>query len=347
MKKTTIFIALALLISAGSAKSEDFTLTRDGYKLSFDITKQGSASNEGEAMVTFYGDFGSDDYTLPANTNVKIPEKINHLGTIYRITEIGKKSFKGQNGLKSVKIPATVGTIEPFAFENCCNLLKIDFADEEVKIDEDAFFGCNNLNEINFGKWNSIDLTPFRWSEALKQIPLPFTVKEIRGLKELPSLESVEIEIGNEKYYSNEGILYDKDKTTLIFVPGGRKDKLIIPAGTKEIAENALENCFYVTEIVIPASVEKIHPRAFIKLDSLETLNIDFGNLLVANNIDAGMIPDFLHKPLLFSNKKVELLVPKKLSKVVKTVLDKVNKNGLADGEYLLDSENIKAIIES
>lgn len=79
---------------------------------------------------------------------------------------------------------------------------------------------------------------------------------------------------GNQNYKSLDGILYSADGDTLLRVPGSRDGKLSIPGNPKVIGEDAFLYS-YVTEVIIPDSVEEIGDSAFFLAEFLR--KVTFG----------------------------------------------------------------------
>lgn len=66
------------------------------------------------------------------------------------------------------------------------------------------------------------------------------------------------------KYYSSiDGIIYTKNKKTLLYCPSNKKGEVIIPEGTEIIAENAFSQCDKITSIVCPDTLLEIDSSAF------------------------------------------------------------------------------------
>ena len=106
----------------------------------------------------------------------------------------------------------------------------------------------------------------------------------------------------NGKYSVYDGALYSSDGKTLLLCPADKNGNLEIKYGTKTIADNACENCSYLTsvsfpdsleiignsafartgieEVTIPSSVKEIGGLAFCELSSLKHLSFSESNTL-------------------------------------------------------------------
>ncbi|MBQ9832218.1 MAG: leucine-rich repeat protein, partial [Clostridia bacterium] len=74
----------------------------------------------------------------------------------------------------------------------------------------------------------------------------------------------------NAYYCGDAGVLFDKNKETLIYYPQGKSDdSYIIPDGVTHIKGWAFESCGYLTKLTVPSSVTNIEEYAFIWCDNL------------------------------------------------------------------------------
>ncbi len=78
-------------------------------------------------------------------------------------------------------------------------------------------------------------------------------------------LESIKVDPENDSYCDIDGVLFTKDKKKLVAFPEGRLgDVYTVPEGTEIIGENAFMHAF-VTEVVMPSTLKKIEPDAFLE----------------------------------------------------------------------------------
>ena len=160
----------------------------------------------------------------------------------------------GKSG-ENYEIPDSVTTIGDYAFAGCRGLTSITIPDSVTSIGEGAFGGCTGLTSI----------------------VIPEGVKEI---KENPflmcySLQGIEVNEKNKYYLSENGIIFDKDKKTIIAYPAGKTEESYeIPDSVTTIGDGAFGGCVRLTSITIPDSVTSIGDSAFWRCSSLTSVAI-------------------------------------------------------------------------
>lgn len=168
------------------------------------------------------------------------------------LTTIGYSAFQGCTSLEKVDFPKSLTSISGYAFEKCKKIESVNIPDNVSTLNDDTFSNCSSLKNITIGKGcTSISAVAFRNSTALENI----TVSE-----------------DNTKYTSVDGVLYTKDKTTLLKFPGGRKDSFTIPDSVTTIGTHAFENC-NITGVTIGKNVKTIESYAFYNCPSLADVN--------------------------------------------------------------------------
>ena len=112
--------------------------------------------------------------------------------------------------------------------------------------------------------------------ESLTSILIPNGVVNIGGgvFYGCTSLISIEVENENENYSSENGVLFNKNKTNLIYCPGGKTGEYIIPNSVTTIEYFAFCSCKNLTLITIPNSVISIQHGAFSDCISLTSITI-------------------------------------------------------------------------
>ena len=121
--KRTIFLMLAVLLSALSASAYAFKVDGIAY----------NKNGDGKSVYVSYG----GDYTGP----VTIPERVTYDGATYSVTSIGEFAFKDCTGLTSVTIPTSVTSIGEEAFRGCTGLTSVTIPNSVTEIGYSAFGG--------------------------------------------------------------------------------------------------------------------------------------------------------------------------------------------------------------
>ena len=172
------------------------------------------------------------------------------------IVKIGQDAFAGCSNLKSINIPDSVTSIGAHAFYNCNSLKSIEIPDSVTTDELDrTFTGCSSLEEIKLSNnIRSFGDDVFRWCNNLKKLNIPINLYNLMvdgcGLNECESLEEITVN-GEGNYYTSEnGVLFNKDKTELVLFPqGSNKISYTIPANTEYIDSNGLSSCIGLQEI--------------------------------------------------------------------------------------------------
>ena len=119
----------------------------------------------------------------------------------------------------------------------------------------------------------SIGEGAFASSQFLTSMTIPASISSIgaRAFSYGLVLTAINVDSTNAHYSSLDGVLYNKDKTTLIQFPGrASTGAFVIPAGVTTIGEGAFATAH--TSITIPASVTRIESGAFSYCNSLNSV---------------------------------------------------------------------------
>ena len=117
----------------------------------------------------------------------------------------------------------------------------------------------------------------FKTRTALINLTIPSTVTSIvtsTSFSTCASLINITVDPSNPSYSSEAGVLYNKDKTTLILYPAGKASDFVIPGSVTYIASNAFALAVNLRSVSIPPSVTTIDIRAFASCTSLTTVTI-------------------------------------------------------------------------
>ncbi len=181
----------------------------------------------------------------------------------------------GKQGAYS--IPASVTVIGDAAFLSDFGLTSVTIPDSVTSIGNEAFFGCFNLTNVTIGcSVTSIGSGAFQDCISLTSATIPASVTSIGSyvFDLCPSLMEINVASDNKNYCSADGVLFNKDKTTLLACPGGRPGAYSIPAGVTRIGVCAFGSCGNLTDLTIPDSVTSIGYLAFYGCSNLKSVAI-------------------------------------------------------------------------
>lgn len=201
--------------------------------------------------------------------SVKIPGTIKSIGS-YAFSEcedlqtveiqegvqlIGSSAFQKCTSLESVTIPGSVSVIEDSTFAGCEKLGSVIISSGITTIKSDAFSLCTNLNSLN--------------------IPNSVTKIEDGIAYGCISLKSIQVASDNTVYSSQNGVVYNKNKTALVLYPCGNESVLFaIPSGIKVINNCAFMSASHLSKITFPEGLQKIADGAFLGCNNLNNVQV-------------------------------------------------------------------------
>ena len=141
------------------------------------------------------------------------------------------------------ELPETVNYIPDFAFYGCGKLTGIQIPDEVTHLCYNAFFGCSSLTEL--------------------KLPSSLKYMGTQVFGECSSLTALYIDEQNQKYSTEDGVLFNKAKTQLLFCPTGKAGEYIIPSEVSRIEEGAFAGCKKLTSVTLPSGIEGISYDTF------------------------------------------------------------------------------------
>ena len=177
------------------------------------------------------------------------------------------------------------------AFYQNRNIISAIIPDAVTAIGYSAFYECESLSSITLGK-NIIQIgrSAFR-KAALNNVTIPASVNEIQPQAfQCSTLENIEVDPNNASYLSLDGILYNKDKTTLLQCPA-QKDGVEIPESVTTIGKNALSDCDKLTSIVIPDAVTTIEGWGISNCSNLSSVTLGSGLTTIKESAFYGCYP--------------------------------------------------------
>lgn len=122
-----------------------------------------------------------------------------------------------------------------------------------------------------------IDGNAFRDCKGVESITIPKTVRFLRPgtLNRCQGLQRVVVDEDHPDYSTVDGVLFNKERTALLFYGSGRAGHCAIPGTTTAIGPFAFSFCTGLKSITIPPSVTDVggsHGSVFLGCSSLESI---------------------------------------------------------------------------
>ncbi len=209
-------------------------------------------------------------------TNLTVGEGVN-------IAKVGSYAFYNDTRLGTIDVAdgAAMTEIGTYAFANLTYLREIVIHASTTTIGDYAYSGCSYVTEVSFqGGENQVAFGGYVFNECsrLATINLPANVTAFDGsaFAGCDGINTITVDPANEYLTAENGILYDKAKTTLMYYPKASEidfaDTSVVPATLTTIGAAVFQNNQKIVNVIIPASVTKIGADAFNNCINLESV---------------------------------------------------------------------------
>ncbi len=236
-----------------------------------------------------------------------------HLPNTLKVIETA--AFQGCTALQTVPFPAGVNYIGNYVFSRCTQLtnIQVDSANAVyssvngvlfdknateliilppgkqgayqipagvVKLAHNAFEDCDGLTSVSIPNGvESISYQCFNDCDGLNSIDLPTSVISIEELVfySCDKLTSIEVSSANPNYSSQDGLLYNKTKTKLLYCPTGKPSLSSLPSTLTVIDDYAFTNCGRLTSVPLPTGVNEYGFSAFAGCSALKSIALPTG----------------------------------------------------------------------
>lgn len=237
------------------------------------------------------GTIGIADSACQANYNIKtlnLPSGLKYIGSL---------SFAYCTGLSKANIPSSVERIGIYAFTGTA-IVNNQFENADIAyIDKwvvDSFYEISNANITagTFGiadsAFESTELRTVKFPSSLRiigisafsdtylttvSIPAGVTTIGIGAFSQNPYLKSVTVAGTNKNYSSQNGVLYNKNKTVIMQYPPAKTDKTFsIPSTVTVIDSVAFTDTKKLTSVTFPSSLKSLGEGAFGRASALTSV---------------------------------------------------------------------------
>lgn len=200
------------------------------------------------------------------------------------VTKIGDSAFKECTSLQKIDMPQSLNDIGEESFSHCSSLKYIKLPDNVKNIESVVFTDCTGLEKIELPKnLVGIGYSAFRGCESLKSLYLPASVNSIEpsAFSLTASLTDIQIDSNNKSYAVSNGIIYDINKTKIIFVSALNKNvtSLKIEDTVQDLSGTQLFfNCSNLQEVILPSSLKTFIGNVFEGRDYINKITISSSN---------------------------------------------------------------------
>jgi len=235
-KKRQILVTLCFTLASafGSAQAQTWQI---GSPVAKDVI---ATLSEDGTTLTISGNGAMMDYGVPIGYDVTRPPFHSYLKSISKVkiengvTHIGNNAFYvGENKdyctLTELTIPASVKSIGS-AFADCRNLTELTIPKGVESVGCSAFAGCSNLRSVKIPS----TVTNLGW-EYFNDEYNSSQYGPVFG--SCPSLVDIVVDSDNSAYLYEDGVLYTKNKTSILICSKEKNEGFIIPNTVKTIYE--------------------------------------------------------------------------------------------------------------
>ena len=204
------------------------------------------------------------------------------------ISTIPTEAFSGCRNLVNIDFPNTVTEISNSAFQSCA-FTSFDMKNV-TKIGSNAFWGCQNLETVNWRGISYIDTDAFVGC-GFKSLVFPTTLQAIssNAFANCQKLESVDMGgtavtfiVGFSDCYSLREVIFPANLSTVsyrAFKSCSSLLKVELPGTVKVISKEAFKGCSSLELITIPDAVQELGGEAFANSSKIKEIDLSKTNV--------------------------------------------------------------------
>ncbi len=189
--------------------------------------------------------------------------------------------------VETFRIPERTVEVAARAFEKHTSLRSVSFPESMVKIGDGAFKGCHSLVSAPLPeKLESVGVEAFL-DASIESLSIPRSLTEIgenafvslgaHNGRNRPSMKSVKVEEGNEKYHADSGMLLEHWSAGRLRVVlyAGENDVIRIPKDVVSIAPYAFNGVRSARELYLSDRVKQVGMRGLSFNCYLDLIHVD------------------------------------------------------------------------
>ena len=183
---------------------------------------------------------------------------------------IAARAFHGCNSISKVTLPVNLVSLGKYAFGYCANLTEVNVQVTAGTVESDGTMRCTALETDAFRidlDWNTAN--PSSGLTTRKQYTVrKLTIGSKVGIFDIggvfgSTLQNVEIDAANPNFASEDGVVYNKSFSEIMFYPSGKEGAFTLHEDVETINAGVFARAAYLTEITLGAKVKIISENAF------------------------------------------------------------------------------------
>ena len=209
-------------------------------------------------MALGFATVGTDIQTVYAQEEVRGAGTQTADGWSYETNSNGTLTITGYSGTETkVTVPATIGGK---------SVSEIGYA---------AFASNSVLEEMTVSEGiQTVNGDVFTMS-SLKKLWLPASLNTFRPSANMDKLEGIYVDSASQFYKDVDGVLYNKNMTTLVKYPAQKKaTTFAVPGSVTALADSSMDSNIFLQKIVLPDSVELVDFGAFKNCSKLSDVTL-------------------------------------------------------------------------
>lgn len=225
------------------------------YYRAYAINSVGAGYGEEKSFITTDYEMAVIYYEAPE----KLPETDNWYtdGAVHISSfDVSLESHEFENGRGTIKFSDKITKIGDSAFRKCTTMTSVTIPSSVTYIYGQAYSGCTSLTSID----------------------IPKNVEHIYydAFKQCSSLTSINVAEDNTHYCDIDGVVFSKDKKTLIMYPCNKQgsDNYVIPNFVTEINSQAFWYCETLKSLTIPEGITRLPSSLCEGCSNLESVSI-------------------------------------------------------------------------
>jgi hypothetical protein len=202
------------------------------------------------AQNAFYSSVNGVLFDKSQNTLIACPEGLGGSYTIPDfVTNIGTNAFAECISLTNVTISGSVTNIGDYAFYFCYSLSSVMIGTNVTALGDGVFYASGLTSVTIPNSVSNIGAAAFEFCSRLTSVMIGSGVTSIGGWAFIygTSLTNISVDAQNPFFSSMNGVLFNKNQTTLFAYPGGLIGSYTIPGSVTNIGGLAFFGCTGLT----------------------------------------------------------------------------------------------------